>query len=284
MRAYRLAYDGVPYHGFQRQPDVPTVEDALFGALGRLGVHHENAEKPPGYAAAGRTDAGVSALAQTVAFEAPDWLTPRALNSELPADVRAWASADVPGGANADAPDDFHATHDAASRTYTYHLHAPDASEARAREAADRLEGTHDLHNLTSDDEGTERRIDEVAVERDGECASEHDGEYLVIRVEAPGFCRHQVRRLVTVLERVATGDRNPGYVSRVLATEPLTGPEGIPSAAPEPLALTGVEYPELEFTVDEEAAASAREIFEAKRIEHRTRARVARAISRGVE
>ena len=45
--------------------------------------------------AAGRTDAGVSALAQTVAFDAPEWLTPRALNAELPAEIRAWASADV---------------------------------------------------------------------------------------------------------------------------------------------------------------------------------------------
>ena len=268
MRAYRLAYDGVPYHGFQRQPDVPTVEDALFDALRRLEVHCEDAEKPPGYAAAGRTDAGVSALVQTVAFEAPDWLTPRALNSELPADVRAWASAD--------APEEFHATHDAASRSYTYHLHAPGADVARAREAARRFEGFHDVHNLTSDDEGTERRIDEVTVER--------DGVFLPVRVGAPGFCRQQVRRLVTVLERVAGAEREPGYVDGVLDEEPLTGAEGIPPAPPEPLVLTGVEYPGLEFTVDEEAAASARKIFEAKRIEHRTRARVAGAISRGVE
>ena len=280
MYAYRVAYDGDPFYGFQRQPDVRTVEDTLFDALGRLGVLAEDAQKPAGYAAAGRTDAGVSALAQTVAFEAPNWLTPRALNSELPANVRAWASADVSAGTSADVsagtsadvPEDFHATHDAASRTYTYHLYAPDADLQLAWEAGIRFEGTHDVHNLTPDNEGTVRRIDALTVER--------DGAFLAVRVKAPGFCRQQVRRLVTVLERVATGDRDPGYVHRVLAEEPLTGPAGIPPAPPYPLVLTGVEYPGLEFTVDETAAASARAVFVEKRIEHRTRARVTGSIA----
>ena len=95
MRVYRVAYDGRPYNGFQRQPTVPTVEGHLLAALGRLGVTDGRSDPPTGYAAAGRTDAGVSALAQTVAFEAPDWLTPAAFNSELPAGIRAWASAAV---------------------------------------------------------------------------------------------------------------------------------------------------------------------------------------------
>ena len=38
MRAFRLAYDGTPYYGFQRQPDLPTVEDAVFDALEALEV------------------------------------------------------------------------------------------------------------------------------------------------------------------------------------------------------------------------------------------------------
>jgi len=79
MRAYRVAYDGRPYSGFQRQPDVPTVEGTVLAALGRLGVCELDAI-PEGYAAAGRTDAGVSAVAQTVAFDAPDWLAPAAFN------------------------------------------------------------------------------------------------------------------------------------------------------------------------------------------------------------
>jgi len=53
-RAYRVAYDGRPYHGFQRQPDVPTVEGELLGALRRLGVCDDGAT-PPGRAASWNT-------------------------------------------------------------------------------------------------------------------------------------------------------------------------------------------------------------------------------------
>jgi tRNA pseudouridine38-40 synthase len=52
--AFRIAYDGQPYRGFQRQPDVPTVEDALLGALRDLDVLPADADTPPGSAAAGR--------------------------------------------------------------------------------------------------------------------------------------------------------------------------------------------------------------------------------------
>jgi len=38
LRAFRVAYDGTGYHGFQRQPDVPTVEDTIFDALRALEV------------------------------------------------------------------------------------------------------------------------------------------------------------------------------------------------------------------------------------------------------
>ena len=271
MRAFRVAYDGAGYHGFQRQPDVPTVEDALLGALRDLDVLGDDADTPPGYAAAGRTDAGVSALAQTVAFEAPDWLTPAAFNGELPADVRAWASADAPAA--------FHATHDAASRTYRYHLHAPETGasggdgdtagidDERVRAALDRLRGEHDFHNLTPDETGTVRDLS-VSVAR--------DGDFLVCEFTAGGFARQLVRRLVTLVAEVGRGEREPGAVERVLAPEPLPGSEGVGPAPPHPLLLADVAYPNLTFAVDADAAASARAVFTERRVEHRTRARVA--------
>lgn len=79
MRAHRFATDGRSYHGFRRQPDVETISEAILDALRELD-HVGREEVPPGYAAAGRTDAGVSAVARTVAFEAPDWLAPAAFN------------------------------------------------------------------------------------------------------------------------------------------------------------------------------------------------------------
>ncbi|AGB14751.1 pseudouridylate synthase [Halovivax ruber XH-70] len=299
MRAYRLAYDGRDYFGFQRQPNVATVEDALFDALRALDAYRPAAastsasdsqsagpvpDRPQGYAAAGRTDASVSALVQTVAFDAPEWLTPRALNAELPAEIRAWASADV--------PDSFHATHDATARTYTYHLYAPAESgndrnrgklattherrvdDARFHEALDALAGTNDYHNLTPDDEGTERTLS---------LAADRDGDVLTVTVQAGGFARQLVRRLVTLLHRVGTSEAPLEKIDRVLTSESLPGHEGIPPAPPEPLVLTDVTYPNIEFAADEEAAASAQHVFEQRRIDREVGSRVAGQLRDGV-
>jgi len=263
MRAFRLAYDGRPYAGFQRQPDVPTVEDALFSALRDLDLK----APPPGYAAAGRTDAGVSALAQTVAFEAPDWLTPAALNGTLPAPVRAWASADV--------SDDFHATHDAVQRRYRYHLYAPDCDDGRVRAALEALAGEHDFHNLTTDDEGTVRTLEPGYV---------RDGDFLVFTFAADGFARHMVRRIVALVQAVGTGASDLDRVDRVLGADPLDGGAGVPTAPATPLVLVGVTYPDVSFDRDADAVESAREVFAERRVDARVAARVAGDLCSGIE
>ncbi len=284
MRAFRIAYDGTAYHGFQRQPTVPTVEDAIFDGLQCLDVFPDGADKPRGYAAAGRTDAGVSALGQTIAFDARDWLTPRAMNAELPASIRAWAMAD--------APEDFHATHHATERTYTYHLFAPKEADSngdiprddvgdgdsvndeRFAAVLDALSGEHDFHNLTPDDRGTTRTIALDAT---------RDGPFLVVSATSGGFARELVRRLVSLAHAVGTGTEPLEKVDRVFSPEPLPGHEGIAPAPPEPLILTRVTYPDLAFEVDERAAASARSIFEARRRRHAVCERVSRQLRNGL-
>ncbi|MFB6184129.1 MAG: tRNA pseudouridine(38-40) synthase TruA [Haloarculaceae archaeon] len=287
MRAFRIAYDGSEFRGFQRQPDVTTVEDALFDALADLDVL--DGAKPAGYAAAGRTDAGVSALAQTVAFEAPAWLSPAALNGELPAAVRAWASAD--------APADFHATHDAAEREYTYHLYAPatgegahghegdrngtvdgggrgDVDDGRARDALDALAGEHDFHNCTPDETGTVRDL---------RTALERDGDFLVVRLRADGFARQLVRRIASLVTEVARGDADLDRIDRVLSAASLDGSAGVAPAPARPLVLTDVVYPDLSFVVDDDAAASARDVFAERHRTAAANARVAATIRDGV-
>lgn len=288
MRAYRVAYDGTGYAGFQRQPDVDTVEDAIFDALRALEVLEPGEAKPAGYAAAGRTDAGVSAVAQTVAFEAPNWLTPRALNSRLPADVRAWASVGV--------PEDFHATHHATRRTYTYHLYAPrdggfvpgiessQLSETdhipfdddRFRAALETLSGPHDFANLTPDDDGTQRAPTLEAT---------RDGPFLVVTVSAGGFARELVRQLIAVARDVAIDVLSFEGLERALDPDPLPGHEGIAPAPPEPLVLSAVEYGDhdLEFVLDERAETDAMRILERRRIERLVGARVAGQLRDGI-
>lgn len=267
MRAFRIAYDGRPFHGFQRQPSVPTVEDAIFDALDELGVFDRDAaHRPDGYAAAGRTDAGVSALAQTVAVACPEWCTPRALNGELPPDVRAWAAAGV--------STDFHATHDAGERTYVYDLYGPELDDSRAAAAANALSGAHDFHNLTPDEDGTERDLS-LRIDR--------EGDFVTLRVAAGGFPRQLVRRVASVVRSVAAGERDPRWIDDLLGSDSIAGPDGVPPAPPEPLVLADVTYPDVAFERDPQAAASAVDVFSTRRREHRTRARTAGRIADGV-
>ena len=264
-RAFRIAYDGRPYTGFQRQPDVPTVEDTLLAALRDLDVLDGDGV-PPGYAAAGRTDAGVSALAQTVAFDAPPWLTPAAFNGTLPATVRAWASADVSEG--------FHATHDATRRTYRYHLYGPTLDDDRVGAALDRLAGVNDFHNCTTDDEGTVRDL---------ETGWRRDGDFLVLTLSAGGFVRHMVRRIVSLVQAVGSGESGLDRIDRVLGPDPLDGPAGVATAPATPLVLTDVTYPGVAFDPDPDAVESARAVFKERHVRALTVARVTGDLRDGI-
>jgi tRNA pseudouridine38-40 synthase len=91
------------------------------------------------------------------------------------------------------------------------------------------------------------------------------------------------VRRLVTVVERVATGDAEPSLVGRVLGDTALEGPAGVATAPPEPLVLTDVAYPGIEFGVDADAAATARSVFAERAAALAARTRVSRALADSV-
>jgi tRNA pseudouridine38-40 synthase len=141
--------------------------------------------------------------------------------------------------------------------------------------ALDALSGEHDFHNLTPDDEGTVRELS-TSVER--------DGEFLAVRLEAGGFARQLVRRIVGLASEIGRGESGLAKVDRVLDEGVVDGPEGVAPAAPYPLVLWDVVYPGVEFPVDADAAASAREVFGRRHAEFRTVARVAGSIRDSLE
>ena len=109
---FTVQYDGTDYVGWQRQPSGIAIQQLLEDALapiahGLTTIH-----------GAGRTDAGVHALAQTAsATMTTDLAGPtmaRALNAVLPLDVRVLTVEDMPDG--------FHARFDARSKTYEYRI------------------------------------------------------------------------------------------------------------------------------------------------------------------
>jgi tRNA pseudouridine38-40 synthase len=215
-----LAYDGTGFRGWARQPGERTVEGELSASLGALYASVE------GLAVAGRTDAGVHALANVVSVELSRGPLPEraaeALNTELPEDVAVVAAAEAAPG--------FHARFSARSRTYRYRIwrrrqrspfevrrslwHPRPLDLDRLAASAELLRGEHDFRAFTPTDTQHETFVRIV------EDARWHDrGDALELELTADSFLRHMVRTLVgTMLER------EPDELGRLL--------EGAPRAA----------------------------------------------------
>ena len=238
-------YDGSRFHGWQVQPDQRTVQGAVENALQRL------FPEPVRVTAAGRTDAGVHAVGQEIAYPAPrDWTAPemrRALNAVLPADV--WTEKLT------EAPDRFHPRFDATARRYLYLVATSRASasplrgdrvwalddpvdEGLLRRGAARLPGERSFEAFAKS--GQESRGTRCRVER-AEWRRTVVGD-LCFTVVADRFLHHMVRYLVEVLVNSARGDRPPGDLDALLAGD---GDPRPPAPAPaEGLYLDAVRYP----------------------------------------
>ncbi len=212
----RVEYDGTDFAGFQVQPGARTVQGELEAALARLtgGIRCR-------VDAAGRTDAGVHALGQVVAFTYPGRLTQaelgRALDPLLPPDVAIRDLRRVPAG--------FHPRFAARYRDYRYTVwngprhplgerwalavRVPLDTAAMAR-AAEALEGRHDFSAFGAADPQPVRTVHRIRVRR--------AGSVVTIDVRADAFLRGMVRRIVAVLLEVGRGTLMEEEVGALLA------------------------------------------------------------------
>ena len=198
-----LEYEGTAFRGWARQPGERTVEGVLEEAL--RGTFSSAAA----LAVAGRTDAGVHALANVVSVEVEGGPPPEraadALNAALPEDVAVVAAEAAPEG--------FHARFSARSRSYRYRLlvrsrRSPLAArralwwprplnEEALAAAAEALAGEHDFRAFTPTE--TQHTVFRRVVRA---AAWERDGDRLDFTITADSFLRHMVRTLVgTMLE-----------------------------------------------------------------------------------
>jgi tRNA pseudouridine38-40 synthase len=237
-----LAYVGTRYAGWQRQPNAPTVQEALERALAAL------TGEPVSTVAAARTDAGVHARGQVVSLRlGRDWpvgALVHGTNHHLPEDVRVLDAA----AASAD----FHARRWALAKEYRYRLGrahplapadapfvapAPETLDLGAMAAATRaLPGRHDFaaFALSGGAPGpTSRRIFAASWEE--------TGVELVFRIVGEGFLRGMVRRLVGTLLDIGAG-RRPTADLPALLSAPGTGVAG-PTAPARGLSLERVDY-----------------------------------------
>jgi len=212
----RVEYDGTDFFGFQAQPGTRTVQGTLEAALAHLtgGVRHP-------VDGAGRTDAGVHATGQVIAFTYSGRLSAEglaaALNGHLPPDLAVREVRRAPSG--------FHPRYAARYREYRYTVWDGPRSPLRERtslwvrhrldtdamaRAAMAFAGRHDYTAFGGADPQPVRNVHHVLVRR--------DGNLVTIDVRADAFLRGMVRRMVAVLLAVGRGKMEETAVAAALA------------------------------------------------------------------
>lgn len=221
MTRWRLTveYDGGPFMGWQRQDHGPSVQQTLEEALARM------TGEQAAFTAAGRTDAGVHALAMAVHVDVTKALTPHRLREGLNALVRPHPISILEVEQVAD---DWHARFSCTGRRYLYrilnrraspaldagrvwHIAVPLDVEA-TRGAAAHLVGRHDFTTFRSvhcQSDSPVKTLDSLEISR--------VGEEIHVMAAARSFLHHQVRSMVGCLALVGRGQWTPDDLRRAL-------------------------------------------------------------------
>lgn len=240
--ALGLEYNGSYFCGWQTQPDACSIQDVLESALRQI------AGETLRVASAGRTDAGVHALAQVVHFDTQAqrplsaWV--RGVNALMPASVSVrWAREVTP---------EFHARYSAQARHYRYLLlnrptrpglfagrvgwfHAPLDLESM-QQGARLLIGEHDFTAFRAAEcqaKTPVRILTDLSIQR--------HNDVLIFDLRANAFLHHMVRNIVGTLVYVGNGKHPAQWVADVLASRDRKF--AAPTFAPDGLYLSVVEY-----------------------------------------
>ncbi|HEY0413740.1 MAG TPA: tRNA pseudouridine(38-40) synthase TruA [Allosphingosinicella sp.] len=248
MTRFRLIveYDGGPFMGWQRQAHGPSVQQAIEEAVealtGERAVLH----------AAGRTDAGVHALAMAAHVDVAKRITAFRLAEGLNAKLRPLPVAILSAEA---VPDDWHARFSCVGRRYLYHIlnrrarpaleagrawHVAVPLDAGAMdEAARALVGRHDFTTFRSahcQSDSPVKTLDRLAVRR---C-----GDLIEVEAAARSFLHHQVRSMVGCLQLVGRGKWSAADLKAALDARDRAA-LGL-NAPPEGLYFVEAQYPPL--------------------------------------
>jgi tRNA pseudouridine38-40 synthase len=237
-----LAYDGTPFHGWQRQPNLRTVQGELEQALGRLLNHEVH------LTGSGRTDAGAHAHGQVASLGTirpiETGAVLRGANALLPPEIRVLQVEE--------APAEFHARHSARAKTYEYRLcrdwvvspfhcryvyRFPYPLDPHTLDAAGRLFiGTHDFTSFSATAAEAEDRVRTIYG-----ASWERNGNAWIFRIRGNGFLQYMVRTIVGTLLAAGQGRMDPERIPSIFEARDrrLAGP----SAPAHGLHLVSVEY-----------------------------------------
>lgn len=246
-----VEYDGTPFAGWQRQENVPsvqeTLEHAIFGFSGETVTLH----------VAGRTDAGVHATGQVAHFDLKKPSDPKTVRDAINAHAGTRAVAVV---VAEPADPEFHARYSALKRIYCYRLTdgrgaRPVIDDGRSwslrdtldldamREGCRHLLGHHDFTSFRASEcqaESPMRTLDRLDILTPQD-AFAPAGRSIEIWAQARSFLHHQVRNIVGTLRLVGEGKWQPDDVRRALEARDRT--KAGPAAPAHGLYLARVVY-----------------------------------------
>ncbi|MFQ6066453.1 MAG: tRNA pseudouridine(38-40) synthase TruA [bacterium] len=237
-----LEYDGTSYHGWQKQPGLPTIQKVLEDSLFLL--FQERVKT----AAAGRTDAGVHAKGQVVNFIthtsiSSPYILP-ALNSYLPKDIRVKKVRE--------AEMDFHSRKSALGRVYRYLIYngsflSPfyrnfvwwvpfNLDPDLMRKAGKFLIGEHDFSSFQAQGSSASSTVREIK-----KFSLLEKGKFVLIYIGADSFLYKMARNIVGTLVEIGRKKITPREMKKILETgdRKMAGP----TAPPQGLCLVRVEY-----------------------------------------
>lgn len=250
----RMSYHGGPFHGFAPQKgDLPTVGDTLRAALEQV-VQHETP-----IVCAGRTDAGVHALDQVVAFDTDKAIDLEALRTSL----NALCKPHIVISEVARVPDSFDARFSCTGRAYRYRIlnqRLPDPFRrdftwrvaqpldvAAMQAAGEQLLGLHDFSSFcrrqfhTEGDEPLEKSRTRELTSVDWVVQPDNE---IHLEISAVSFCQQMVRSITGLCVDVGLGLTDVGAVDEILAAKDRNAVPRV--APPQGLFLVAVSYPEM--------------------------------------
>lgn len=240
--AVKVAYIGKNYQGFQRQKgQIRTVEGEIIRTLMKIEIIETI--KKSRYTAAGRTDAGVNALGQVIAFDSlRDKIHLEEINAFLPDDIYVWALTEV--------KSDFSARKNATQRSYRYFAPYYGENMELMEQAAKKLIGTHDFIKFCKKpDKYSDGSVQSTIHTLDkAEVILNKEENMLQFDFSSKSFLWKQVRKMVFLLIAIGKKKFPVSIIDEALDAESIEPKAGIEPAPPEGLVLYEIDYPEIVF------------------------------------
>ena len=219
----KFSYDGTNFFGFQKQPNLRTVEDELEKALFNINDH-----TPTKLIASGRTDKGVHAKMQVANFHLNVDITlnklKMALNSLLPEDIHVFDTEIV--------TEDFHSRYMVKKKTYQYVLNMGEYDPMsrnyvyqlgrvldvnKMNKAIKSFVGKHDFKNFVSNEAIKNDYTREIY-----DCSIRKDNKQLFFEFTGNGFMKYQIRNMVGTLIKIGLGKLDVDIIDRIFEDESL--------------------------------------------------------------